>query len=262
MAKKLGKTKGIEELKKAADPWKELWCSQQKDNQGNVREFFAPDGKSVPDVEEFEKYVYEGNLWHYRWFVLHNINGMAELRGGKDKLADDLEYFFERDFYMHLNEPDYHAPFLFDLLGKPYLTQKWTRKFTTKEVVQLYHNHGYFDKPVVKRIYRTDPEGYDDTGAMSSWFIMSAMGLFQINMGEPIYYIGSPIFPELTLHLDNGKDFTIIARNVSEDAFYIQLSKLNGKRFNIAWIVYNTIMNGGVLEFEMRTEPNSKWGIE
>jgi putative alpha-1,2-mannosidase len=129
----------------------------------------------------------------------------------------------------------------------------------------LYHNHGFFEKPVVKRIYRTDPEGYiesmdDDTGAMSSWFVMSAMGLFQLDMGKPVYLIGSPIFPEMTLHLDNGKDFKIVAKNVSEEHFYIQMAKLNGEEFNQHWIDYNTIMNGGVLEFEMGSEPNKKWG--
>ncbi|MEZ5103515.1 MAG: GH92 family glycosyl hydrolase [Draconibacterium sp.] len=265
MAEKLEKTNEAKELKAAADAWKELWCPEQKDNQGNVRGFFTPDGKSVPDVEEFEKYVYEGNLWHYRWFVLHDMDGFANFRGGKDKLADDLEYFFEHNFYMHLNEPDYHAPFLFDLLGKPYLTQKWARTFTTKEVTQLYHNHGFFEKPVVKRIYRTDPEGYiesmdDDTGAMSSWFVMSAMGLFQLDMGKPVYWIGSPIFPEMTLHLDNGNNFKIIARNVSEDNYYIQSAELNGEKFNQPWIDYKTIQNGGVLKFEMGAKPNVNWG--
>jgi putative alpha-1,2-mannosidase len=204
-------------------------------------------------------------LWHYRWFVLHDVAGLAELAGGKEKLSDDLEYFFGHDFYMHLNEPDYQAPFLFNYLGKPYLTQKWARTFTTKEVTQLYHNHGLFEKPVVSRIYRADTKGYietmdDDAGAMSSWFVMSAMGLFPYDPVEPIYQIGSPIFPELVLHLDNGKDFRIIAKNVSEDNFYIQSAKLNEKEFDQPWIDYKTLMEGGTLEFEMGSQPNKQWG--
>lgn len=265
MARALGKNEDIPQLEEAALAYKKLWCPQQKDNQGNVRGFFTPGGQPVPDVEEFEKYVYEGNLWHYRWFVLHDVNGLIELAGGKEKLPDDLEYFFEHDFYMHLNEPDVHAPFLFDLLGKPYLTQKWVRTFTTKEVVQLYHNHGLFEKPVVSRIYRADPKGYietmdDDAGAMSSWFVMSAMGLFPLDPVEPVYLIGSPIFPELTLHLDNGKDFKIMAHNVSEDNYYIQSAKLNGEPFNQPWIDYKTLIEGGTLEFEMGDKPNIDWG--
>jgi len=265
MARSLGKTNELKQLEYGAKAYQQMWCASQKDNQGNVRGFFTPDGKPVPDVEDFEKYVYEGNLWHYRWFVLHDVDGLINLRGGKDKLADDLEYFFEKDFYMQLNEPDIHAPFLFDYLGKPYLTQKWARTFTTKSVKQLYHNHGLFEKPVVSRIYRSDPKGYiesmdDDAGAMASWFVMSAMGLFPSDPTEPYYLIGSPIFPELILHLDNGNDFKIIARNVSEDNFYIQSAKLNGKGFNQPWIAYQTLMKGGILEFEMGDKPNKEWG--
>lgn len=265
MAKALGKEEDVKMLEEAAKAYRKLWCAGQKDNQGNVRGFFTPGGQPVPDVEEFEKYVYEGNLWHYRWFVLHDINGLAELAGGKEKLSDDLEYFFEHDFYMHLNEPDIHAPFLFNYLGKPWLTQKWARTFTTKSVTQLYHNHGFFEKPVVNRIYRADPKGYietmdDDAGAMSSWFVMSAMGLFPSDPVEPYYLIGSPIFPELILHLDCGRDFRIIAKNVSEDNFYIQSAKLNGREFNQPWIAYKTLQEGGTLEFEMASQPNKQWG--
>jgi len=267
MAKSLGKEADVKILEEAAMAYRKLWCADQKDNQGNLRGFFTPGGQPVPDVEEFEKYVYEGNLWHYRWFVLHDMNGLAELAGGKEKLSDDLEYFFEHDFYMHLNEPDIHAPFLFNYLGKPYLTQKWARTFTTKSVTQLYHNHGFFEKPVVNRIYRADPKGYiesmdDDAGAMSSWFVMSAMGLFPSDPVEPYYLIGSPIFPELILHLDCGKDFRILAKNVSEENFYIQSAKLNGREFNQPWIAYKTLQEGGTLEFEMGNQPNKQWGAE
>ena len=265
MAEILGKTDDAKILKEASMAYKKLWCPNQKDNQGNVRGFFTPEGKPVPDVEEFELYVYEGNLWHYRWFVLHDIKGLADLCGGTKKLADDLEYFFESDFYMHLNEPDIHVPFMFDYLGKPYLTQKWARAFTTKKVTQLYHNHGFFDKPLAKRIYRTDSQGYiesmdDDAGAMASWFVMCAMGLFPSDPIEPYYLIGSPIFPELTIHLDNGKNFTIKANNVSEDNFYIQSAFLNGKEYNKPFIEYKTLMEGGELVFEMSSEPNKLWG--
>jgi len=265
MAQALGKEGDAKELEKASLSYRDWWCPAQKDNQGNARGFFTPEGKPVSDVEVIDKYSYEGNLWQYRWFVLHDVAGLAKLAGGKEKLSDDLEYFFNNNFYMALNEPDYQAPFLFDYLGKPYLTQKWARTFTTKEVVQLYHNHGPFEKPVVSRIYRADPKGYietmdDDAGAMASWFVMSAMGLFPYDPVEPFFLIGSPIFPELALHLDNGKNFRIIAKNVSEENFYIQSAKLNGKEFNQPWIDYKTILEGGTLEFEMGSQPNKQWG--
>jgi putative alpha-1,2-mannosidase len=117
----------------------------------------------------------------------------------------------------------------------------------------------------VGRIYRADTKGYietmdDDAGAMSSWFVMSAMGLFPYDPAEPVYQIGSPIFPELILHLDNGKDFKIIAKNVSEDNFYIQSARLNGREFNQPWIEYKTLREGGTLELEMGSQPNKRWG--
>lgn len=264
MARILGKRDEARLLEKASQAYRELWCPGQIDNQGNIRGFFTPEGNPVSDVEVIDAYGDEGNLWHYRWFVLHDVDGLAELAGGREKLSDDLEYFFENDFYMHLNEPDYHAPFLFNFLGKPYLTQKWARTFTTKTVTQLYHNHGHFTKPVVNRIYRADTKGYietmdDDAGAMSSWFVMSSMGLFPYNPVEPVYQIGSPIFPELILHLNNEKKFRIKAANVSEDNFYIQSAKLNGKEYNQSWIDYKTLMEGGTLEFEMGNKPNLNW---
>lgn len=261
MAKILKKDKAeIEMLSEGAEAYKELWCAQQKDNQGNIRGFFTPDGKPVDDVEVIDKYADEANLWHYRWFVLHDVKGFAELRGGSAKLADDLEYFFDNNFYMHVNQPDIHAPYLFNLLGKPYLTQKWVRTLTTKEVTQLYHNHGFFDKPIVNRIYRADSKGYietmdDDAGCMSSWFVMSAIGLYPFNPAEPFLQIGSPIFPEVILHLGNGKNFRIVAKNVSEENFYIRSSKLNGKEYNKPWIDYKDILKGGILEFEMSDKP-------
>ena len=134
------------------------------------------------------------------------------MRDGHDKLADDLKYLFENDFYRHFNEPDFHYPFLFNVHGKPYLAQKWAHRFTAKEVTQLYQNQEFFEKPLVGRIYRSDTKGYiesmdDDARAMASWFLMGAMGLFQMGMLSTIYQIGSPIFPEMILHLDNGKDF-------------------------------------------------------
>jgi len=265
MAKELGKEEDAEMFRVKALGYRDVWCATQKDREGTMRGFFTPAGKEVEDVEDFEKHVYEGHLWHYRWFVLHDVEGLASLRGGKELLADDLEYFFENDLFMMVNEPDIHAPFLFNYLGKPWLTQKWARTFTTKEVTQRYHNHGLYETPVVSRIFRADTKGYietmdDDAGAMASWFVMSAMGLFPSDPAMPYYLIGSPIFPEYRIQLENGNVFTVKANNVSEDNYYIQSATLNGVEFDQCWISYDTIMLGGVLEFEMGNVPNKKWG--
>lgn len=265
MAKALEKKEDEEMFHQIALGYRNVWCATQKDREGIVRGFFTPEGKEVDDVEDFEKYVYEGHLWHYRWFVLHDVEGLAQLRGSKDQLADDLEYFFEKDMFMMVNEPDIHAPFMFNYLGKPWLTQKWARTFTTKEVTQLYHNHGLYETPFVSRIFRADTKGYietmdDDAGAMASWFVMSAMGLFPSDPAMPYYLIGSPIFPEYRIHLDNGNTFIVKANSVSENNYYIQSATLNGVEFDQCWVSYDTIMKGGVLEFEMGDVPNENWG--
>ncbi|MBT2293574.1 glycoside hydrolase family 92 protein [Paenibacillus albidus] len=248
-----------------AQSYKELWNPGQKDDQGNVRGFFTPNAGTVDKVSNVNQYAYQGNLWTYRWTVPHDIQGLAKLRGGNEALVNDLKYFFDDvNEYVAINEPDVHAPYLFNYLGKPYLTQYYAREYTTEEVVQKYHNHGLYTYPMVSRVYRADPEGYlqsmdDDAGAMSSWFVYSAMGLFPGNPGDPYYLIGSPIFDEMTLHLDNGKDFTVKANNVSSDNRYIQSGQLNGANFEKTWISYADIMAGGTLEFEMASTPNTAW---
>ena len=100
----------------------------------------------------------------------------------------------------------------------------------------------------------------DDLGSMSSWFVQSAIGLFPAVPGEQYFFIGSPIFPEISISLENGKTFSIIAENVSENNFYIQKVKLNGKPINKTWIAYADIIRGGILEIDMDSIPNKIWG--
>jgi putative alpha-1,2-mannosidase len=206
-------------------------------------------------------------LWHYRWNVQFDIQGLINLRGSREAQADDLEYFFNQNLYMHLNQSDVQLPFLFNYLGRPWLTQKWARKYTTKEATHLFHNHGFFDEPVVRPSYLPQPKGFlptmdDDFGQNSSWFVQSAIGLFPAIPGEQYYFIGSPIFPEINISLENGNIFSIKANNVSEDNFYIKNAKLNGNPLNIAWISHSDIAEGGVLELEMDSVPNYKWGVD
>src|SRR5690606_12780068 len=267
LAQLIGDQATYEKYKEIALSYKELWNAEQVDESGNERGFFTPNAKSVNkgDITQVNKYAYQGNLWTYRWFVPHDIHGLADLLGGKREMAKDLQYFFAIDEYMTINEPDIHVPYLFNYLRMPYLTQYYAREFTTEVVTQKYHIHGLYGYPIKSRVYRADPEGYlpsmdDDAGAMSSWFVYSAMGLFPGNPGDPYYLIGSPIFSEVKLHLDGGKTFTIKANNVSSENRFIQSGKLNGKSFDQPWISYEDIMAGGVLEFEMGAEPNYEWG--
>jgi predicted alpha-1,2-mannosidase len=267
LAQLIGDRDTYEKYKQVALSYKQLWNPNQVDENGDKRGFFTPNAQTVAkgDILAVDKYAYQGNLWTYRWSVPQDVNGLADLMGGKREMAKELQHFFKIGEYMAINEPDLQVPYLFNYLRMPYLTQYYVRQYTTEVVTQKYHNHGAYAYPMKSRVYRDDPEGYlqsmdDDAGGMSSWFVYSAMGLFPGNPGEAYYMIGSPIFSELKLHLDNGKTFTIKANNVSSKNRFIQSARLNGKDFNQAWIKYDDVMSGGTLEFNMDSQPNTSWG--
>lgn len=267
MAKIIGIPEDIEKYKILALKYQNHWNPDQKDHKGITRGFFTFNAETESDVMVFGRYAYGGNLWHYRWNLQFDIHGLINQRGSREAMVDDLEYFFDENLYMHLNQTDIQLPYLFNYLGKPWLTQKWVRKYTTKEATHLFHNHGFFDKPVIRPSYLARPDGFlptmdDDLGQNSSWFVQSAIGLFPSIPGEQYYFIGSPVFPEITISLENGKFFTIKAKNVSEDNFYISGAVLNGKTLNRSYKSYSEIMEGGILELEMGTVGDYNWATD
>lgn len=198
----------------------------------------------------------ESNPYQQGWFVPHDIKGMVELMGGNDKVRADLESMFEHtpenmmwnDYYNHANEPVHHVPFLFNRVGAPWLTQKWTR---------LICNNAY--KNEVNGLV-----GNEDVGQMSAWYILSSIGFHPIAPGNTRYELTSPVFDRITIKLDkkyaSGKTFTIIAKNNSAGNIYIQGATLNGKRYDKCYIRHDDIIKGGVLELEMGSEPGKAWG--
>ncbi len=268
MAELLGKTEEAKVYKGLALKYRDYWCASQVDGEGTLRGFFTGDGSVIPqaNVDTFKAGgFYEGNLWHYRFFVPHDVQGLINLRGGRDLLADDLEYYFSKGMHTPLNEPPLAYPFLFAYCGRADRTQYWSRAYITDVVTNLYHNHGLFPSPVVRRVYEKKPEGWlptmdDDTGAMSSHFIFSALGLYPACMGDSYYVIGSPLFPEVVLNIGKNKRFAIRANHSTLANRYIQSATLNGKRYDKSWIDFKTIQQGGVLEFEMSDQPNPEWG--
>ncbi|WP_201008711.1 glycoside hydrolase domain-containing protein [Paenibacillus glycanilyticus] len=269
LAQLIGDKATFEKYKELALSYKKLWNKAQVDEKGVPTGFFTPNGTTVGagDIQAVDRYAYQGNLWQYRWSAPQDINGLAELMGGKTEMAKQLKHFFEIDEYMAINEEDISAPYLFNYLGYPYLTQYYAREFTTEVVTQKYHNHGAYAYPLKSRVYRDDPEGYlssmdDDAGGMSSWYVFSALGLFPGNPGEAYFLIGSPIFSEVKLHMGSGKTLVIKADNVSSENRFIQSAELNGKDFNQSWIKYDDLMAGGTLEFHMSSTPNMSWGAK
>lgn len=233
--------------------YKNIWSPEvgwfnAKDQNGNWCQW---KGELAQDA-----YCVESNPLQQGWFVPHDVYGLIDLMGGKDKYMTKLTEFFDKspadfmwnNYYNHPNEPVHHVPFMFVYGGKPYLTQKWTRAIC---------NVAYGDDVLGLC-------GNEDCGQMSAWYVLAAMGLHPVNPGDNIYILTSPVFSKVQFSLDpkyyKGDKFTITAKNNSPENIYIQSVKLNGKPINRAWIRHEEIVNGGTLEFTMGKEPNMKWG--
>jgi hypothetical protein len=202
----------------------------------------------------------EANAWQFSWFAPHDLAGLIDLMG-IDEFNNRLEEGFESsrphfasDFVNIGNQPNMQAPWLFNYSGKPWLTQYWVR-----EVLENY--------------FGTDPvngyHGDEDQGQMGSFYVMSAMGLFQMDGGaavEPVYELSGPIFEKITIQLDTdyyeGSRFVIEARNASIENRYIQSATLNGTKLDKFWFSHAELSKGVNLVLEMGPEPNKSWGVD
>ncbi|MDR2953903.1 MAG: GH92 family glycosyl hydrolase [Prevotella sp.] len=199
----------------------------------------------------------ESNPYQQGWFVPHDVAGMIELMGGREKVLEDLTYFFEQtpdnllwnQYYNHANEPVHHVPFLFNRLQAPWLTQKWTRH-------------------ICKKAYKNSVEGIvgnEDVGQMSAWYALAAMGIHPVCPGDTRMEITSPVFDKIEIKLDpkyfKGDKFTITTHGNSPENVYIQKAVLNGNEYNKCYIDFSEIVNGGTLELYMGNQPNESWGI-
>ena len=193
----------------------------------------------------------EGNAWQYTWLVPHDPQGLVKLFGGKKQFVEKLDSLFivsselnegaSIDItgmigqYAHGNEPSHHILYLY-----PYVGEK-------AKAAKLLHQ-------VYDSFYKATPDGLignEDCGQMSAWYIFSAMGFYPVNPVDGTFVFGSPLLDRVTMNLNNGKKFEIIAHNNSQRNIYIKSIKLNGKPYDKFYITYEDIMNGGVLEFEM-----------
>ena len=201
----------------------------------------------------------ESNAWQYLWSVQHDAAGLINLLGGNDAFSQRLDHFFEMTptitppkyvgvvgtigQYVHGNQPSHHVAYLYNYAQKPWKTQEMSRR-------------------VMTQLYRTGAGGLcgnEDMGSLSSWYVLSAMGIYPVTPGSTQYAIGSPMFDEVRLQLPEGKSFRFVAKNNAPANMYIQSAMLNGALFNRSWIDHSEIMEGGVLEFEMGPEPNKTW---
>ncbi len=204
----------------------------------------------------------EGNSWVYSFFAPHDVSRLIELQGGREKFTAKLDALFtttdklsgreQPDItgligqYAHGNEPSHHIAYLYDYAGEPWKTQFYIRK-------------------ILDEFYKPAPDGLignEDCGQMSAWYILSALGFYEVNPGQPIYAFGTPLFREAKIHLEDGKNFTVKAANVSASNIYIKSVKLNGADYHKAFFTHADLMNGATLEFEMSDAPVKDWFTE
>ena len=233
----------------------------------NYRNYFDPETKLMrgrlsdgswitpfdpASVQRPSNYV-EGNAWQWAWFVPQDVEGLMELVGGQKSFEAHLDTLFTTSSeltgdpnaaadvtgmigqYAHGNEPSHHIPYLYNYAGAPRKTQALV-------------DH------ILRTLYHNDPNGLsgnEDVGQMSAWYALSAMGFYSFCPGRPVYEIGRPIFDKVTIHLSNGKDFVIQAKNNSVENKYIRPMKLNGEDLAEPRFSHFDLMKGGELIFEM-----------
>jgi predicted alpha-1,2-mannosidase len=224
-----------------------------------------PDGSWISPFDPAEPYynymMKEATGWQNFWLVPHDVQGLINLVGGRENFLKKLDTFFNTRYqpkgiardvtgmiglYCQGNQPDQQSAYYYDYAGQPWKTQELIRK-----ILHLMYGS---DK------YGLAYPGMDDQGATSSWYVLSALGFYTVDPASPNYIIGTPLFDEAIVHLGNGKDLTIEAKNNSERNLYIQSATLNGQPWNKPWFSHADIANGGKFVFEMGPQPNTNWG--
>lgn len=256
-AKKLGKDDIYKEFMKRSENYKNVY----DESIGFMRPRLK-DGSFKKQFDELDTHgqgFIEGNSWNYSLYVPHDPAEMIKMMGGKEKFTAHLDSLFTMDLpdkyfentedisregiignYVHGNEPSHHVPYLYNWTNDPWKTQ---------DKIRL----------ILESKFQTGSDGLsgnDDFGQMSAWYLFSTMGFYPVAPGSPDYALGSPAIEEATIHLDNGKTFTVKTRNQGEKNVYVRNVELNGEKLETPFITHEQIMNGGTLTFYMSRRPN------
>ncbi len=264
MAEKLGKEDVANSFYQRSQNYKNLFdpstkLMRGKNEDGNFQTPFNP-------LKWGDAFT-EGNSLHYTWSVFHDVEGLIQLMGGKSEFEKKMDEVFTMppDFdasyygftiheiremqivnmgnYAHGNQPIQHMIYLYNYANAAYKTQEKIREVLTK-------------------LYSATPDGYcgdEDNGQTSAWYVFSALGFYPVTPGVNQYVIGSPLFKEARLHLENGNTFEINAPENSDSNIYIQSLTLNQKAYENSYLRFEDIQNGGVLDFQMGSDPNKNW---
>lgn len=256
MAEKMGDQKIAQEFFQRASQYSNVYnpgssFMQPRDGKGKFLSPFSPD--------DYTEHICESNGWQYMWSVQHDVDGLIHLVGGQERFAQKLDSMFtyvpagKEDLpifstgmigqYAHGNEPSHHVIYLYNAVNQPWKTQQYAAQ-------------------VMHELYLNTPAGLcgnEDCGQMSAWYVFSAMGFYPVNPVSGRYEIGTPLYPEMKLHLPQGKTFTVQAKHVSRENCYIQSVTFNGEPYTKSYLTHEDILAGGVLQFEMGSQPGKVW---
>ncbi len=266
IARELGKNDDYDFLIKRSLNYRKLFNKETgfyhpKDSSGNWIEPFDyrfDGGMGARD------YYDENNGWTYLWQPYHAFSDLMAMLGGAEKFENKLDQFFSEgigkskwQYYSTMpdatgnvgqfvmgNEPSMHIAYLYNLAGRPWKTQKRVRM-----LMDTWFRNDLMGIP-----------GDEDGGGLSAFYVFSAMGFYPVTPGIPEYQIGSPLFSKVMIHLNNGKTFTVIARNNSQNNKYIRSAKLNGKELKKPVFTHRDLIEGSTLILEMCDRPDKSWG--
>ncbi|KGI61242.1 putative alpha-1,2-mannosidase [Prevotella sp. DNF00663] len=257
VAKLLGKTADYKLFTKRSQSYRNLFdptveFMRGRDSKGIFRQEFNP-FKTIHRQDDYT----EGNAWQYTWLVPQDVHGLVNLFPSEKAFVNKFDSLFvvtgdlgeeaSPDIsgligqYAHGNEPSHHVLYMYNYVGQPWKGAKLMRQ-------------------TMDEMYTTDIDGLsgnEDVGAMSAWYVISSMGLYQVDPSGGKYVFGSPIWNEATLNVGSGKTFRITTVNNSKENIYIQSVKLNGKKYTKSYINYTDIVKGGTLEFTMGNKPST-----
>jgi predicted alpha-1,2-mannosidase len=212
----------------------------------------------------------EGNSWHYTWSVFHDVQGLIDLMGGRQKFVATLDTVFTlppvfdasyygeviheiREMqianmgnYAHGNQPIQHMVYLYNYAGQPWKAQYWVRE-------------------TLNRLYLPTADGYcgdEDNGQTSAWYVFSALGFYPVCPGTDQYVLGAPLFPKATLHLPSGKDIVLNAPSNSPTNRYVNGLTVNGQPYDKNWLSHTALLQGATLNFDMSATPNKSRGTQ
>lgn len=268
MGKKLGRPNDeLELFKKRSQNYRNVFDQETKLMRGRNK-----DGKFQTPFSPLKwgDAFTEGNSWHYTWSVLHDVQGLIDLMGGKEIFVSMLDSVFSvppifddsyyrgviheiREMeimnmgnYAHGNQPIQHMIYLYNYAGEPWKAQYWLRE-------------------VMTRLYFPTPDGYcgdEDNGQTSAWYVFTALGFYPVCPGSNQYVLGAPYFPKATITLENGKKIEIVAPKTSDENRYIRKMSYNGKNYTKNYLDHFELLKGARLLFDMSDQPMKERGIK